>query len=171
MNLDKDEKGNLVETDDTRFFRVKPRFLPWEGIVNVKSQSVLAPSKQIEKALELEMYNMLIPLLAQPPQLYSQVAQALVKLYDKDPKDILPPSWLQDQEQQPNPQDQPLVIPANGQTQNMAVGVAGALLTSLPHGSPQTAEKLVTRTQLPSTNPNTVGSQISTRMSKPFRMV
>jgi hypothetical protein len=67
LNLDKDEQGNLIETNETRFFRVKPGSLSWEGVINIKSQSVLTPSKQIDKALNLEMFNMLIPLIAPRP--------------------------------------------------------------------------------------------------------
>lgn len=110
LNLDEDDKGNLIETDETRFFRIKPRFLRWEGIVNVKSQSTLTPSKQVDKALELEMWNVLIPLIAQPPELYAKAAKAIVKLYDKDPRDVLPDFWFQDQ-----PTEQPLFIPATEQ--------------------------------------------------------
>ncbi len=109
LNLDKDEKGNLIETNETKFFRLKPKYLSWEGLINIKSQSLLSPSKQIDKALELEMYNMLIPLL-QPmpdpmtgqdmkPKTYGKTAKAIVKLYDKDPRDILPPDWLIDPEE------------------------------------------------------------------------
>jgi hypothetical protein len=113
LNLDKDEQGNLIETKDSRFFRVKPDALKWEGVINVKSQSVLTPSKQIDKAMDLEMYNMLVPLLAQPSEIYQKVAKNIVKLYDKDPKDILPDLWINP----PNPQNQPMFIPAN-QAQN-----------------------------------------------------
>lgn len=94
MNLEEDKDGNLIETEESRFFRIKPNFLKWNGIINIESQSVLTPSKQIDKALDLEMYNILLPLLAQPPQIYSKVAKEICKLYDKDPEDILPDMWL-----------------------------------------------------------------------------
>ena len=95
LNLDEDDQKNLVETEETKFFRIKPRFLNWEGIINIKSQSILTPSKQVDKALDLEMYQLLNPLFVQAPQLYAKVAEAIVKLYEKDPKDILPDSWVQ----------------------------------------------------------------------------
>lgn len=125
LNLEKDEENNLIETSQTKFFRVKPKLLMWEGIINIKSQSILTPSKQIDKALELEMYNVLIPLLAPAPSptgqdtkplTYSKIAKNVVKLYDKDPRDILPDSWLNPQAQQPQtqPQEEPLIVSANG---------------------------------------------------------
>ncbi len=167
LNLEKDEQGNLIETKDSQFFRVKPDALKWEGVINVKSQSVLTPSKQVDKALDLEMYNMLIPLLAQPPELYGKIAKNLVKLYDKDPKEILPDSWTQPQ-QQPNTQD--LFIPAN-QAQNSVGGGAGVPPTALPPGSPQPAEKLTTRSQVggAASNPQSFIGKIGSMLTKPFK--
>jgi hypothetical protein len=109
LNLEQDEKGNLTETKDTRFFRIKPDYLKWEGVIVVKPQSLLTPSKQLDKALELEMYNLLIPLLMQPPELYEKVAKNIVKLYDKDPQEILPDAWMNPGQQE----EQPLVVPVN----------------------------------------------------------
>ena len=103
LNLDKDERGNLLETSETKFFRTKPKSLKWEGIINMKAQSLLSPSKQIDKALSLEMYNMLIPLFAQPPQLYKKAAEDIVKQYDKDPREVLPDAWLALDQEQQNP--------------------------------------------------------------------
>jgi len=104
LNLDTDEGGNLIETNETKFFRIKPDGLNWEGVINIKSQSVLSSSKQVDKALDLEMFNMLIPLIAPRPdpvtgedigpQTYGKIAKDIVKTYDKDPRDVLPDSWL-----------------------------------------------------------------------------
>lgn len=117
LNLEKDEKGNLIQTNETRFFRVKPKNLPWEGIINIKSQSLLTPSKQIEKALNLELNNALMPMIGSPDptaaEKFGKMAKMLVKDYDKDPKDYLPDSWINPQ-QAPMGQGQPLIIPANG---------------------------------------------------------
>lgn len=168
LNLDKDEKGNLIETNETRFFRVKPESLRWEGVIRVKSQSVLGESQQIKKALELEMYNMLIPLIAPRPdplsgrdigpQVYGKVAKALVKLYDKDPRDILPDNWIE--EQQPQQQQQPLFVPSGGATGNNADSLTP------PTQAPE-AEKLVGATQM-SERPQGLAQRIVSRLN-PFR--
>lgn len=127
LNLSKDDKGNLIETPETEFFRVKPSCLPWEGLINIKSQSLLSPSQQIQKAQELEMFNVLIPVMQatnQERMLLTQSGQPagiddltngktikeIIKLYDKDPRDIIPDSWLQDSTKQPAPS---LTLPAN----------------------------------------------------------
>ena len=151
LNLDKDEKGNLQETGETRFFRVKPKFLTWEGIINIKSQSLLTPSKQIDKALDLEMYNILIPLLVQPPEIYKKVAESICKLYDKDPKDILPDLWMQDPQQ-----NQELFVDANQMMQE-------EMAAQSPPGKQASP--------LNPTSPQSLIGKISSRQSAPFRAI
>ena len=151
LNLDKDEGGNLIEAKDTRFFRIKPNVLPWEGTIQIKPQSLLTPSKQVEKALELEMYNILIPLmqgLAQefmmkaaagtPPSLddlsVGKVAKAIVKLYDKDPRDIFPDLWLQPPQPPPPPDGLFVQAGQGGAPPGAPPGAPGA-----PTAAPQSA--------------------------------
>lgn len=162
LNLEKDEKGNLIETQETRFFRIKPRFLQWQGIINVKSQSVLSPSKQVDKALTLEMYNILVPLLGQPPELYANIAKDIVKLYDKDPRDILPALWLQEEpaEQAPAPpEEQPLIIPAAQAAQQASEETLTA----------PSAERVTSRIEVPEQPQGLVGRIVS-RLARPFRV-
>lgn len=148
LNLEKDEKGNLIETAETQFFRAKPSALKWEGIISIKSQSVLTPSKQIDKALDLEMYQVLIPLFTQPPELYKKVAENIAKLYDKDPQDVLPEHWLVENPI-PTPMD-PLMVSAEG-----APGGAPAPGAVPPSGL----------------GPDSITSKVSNRMSEPFRRI
>ena len=161
LNLEEDEKGNLIESSDMRFFRIKPRFLKWEGIVNVKGESTLTPSKQLDKALEMEMYNMLIPLISNPPELYNKVAKNIVKLYDKDPREILPDSWMQEEQ----PQEEPLIIPAGQEGQVEQGGQAQ------PAQTPELeAQRLLPRTQIPE-RPKNIAQRLVSRMIKPMRKV
>uniref|UniRef100_A0A7V3N5V9 Portal protein n=1 Tax=candidate division CPR3 bacterium TaxID=2268181 RepID=A0A7V3N5V9_UNCC3 len=162
LNLEEDEKGNLTETAETRFFRIKPRFLKWEGIIHVDPQTILTPSKQLDKALELEMYNILIPLLTNPPELYSKVAKNIVKLYDKDPKDILPDSWLEEALPQP-------VLPQ--QAESMPFPIEGLLPPTQPETLQTTeAERLVPRTEIP-VRPQSFAQRLVARLTRPFRKV
>jgi len=111
MNLEKDEQGNFIESEETRFFRIKPSGLRWEGIIKVKAQSILSVSKELQKAMDLEMINLLSPLLERVNQeilliqqaggevnlnntTYGKVIKNLLRIYDKDPKDWLPDGWL-----------------------------------------------------------------------------
>lgn len=155
LNLEKDEQENLIETNDTRFFRLKPKMLAWEGIINIKSESLLTPSEQIERALETEMFNGLVPMLSNPmgPQIFSKMAKEMVKSYNKDPRDILPDSWLQQdqapatgvpgQQGQPVPGEngqQPLIVPANG-----APPGAPGQAPQAPQASPVPAQAISTQ--------------------------
>ncbi len=164
LNMDKDEKDNLIETPDTRFFRIKPDKLKWEGIINIKAESILTPSKQLNKALEMEMYNVLIPLLAQPPQLFQKIAKAIVKLYDKDPKDVLPAPWLvEEQPQQPN---NSLIVPAGGSQMgasypNAMAGGAPPPPAEVPGGK---APTLTNRVSLPN-QPQGIAQQVSSQLA------
>jgi len=111
MKLEVDEQGNFVESEDTRFFRVKPSGLAWEGIIKVKAQSILSVSKELQKAMDLEMVNLISPLMDRINQemaMYQQqgidvslndithgkIVKNILKIYDKDPKDWLPDRWL-----------------------------------------------------------------------------
>lgn len=172
LNLDTDEAENLIETEDTKFFRVKPKFLEWDGIINVKAQSILTPSKQVDKALDLEMYNMLIPLMqgmAQERAMFQQqqipnnvyaltngkTAISIVKLYDKDPKDIIPDDWFKDTQM---PQTM----------EPLFVGGQGVPAQGQPQGN-QSAETLVGSTQAPA-NPQSFIGRIAQKVTAPFRI-
>jgi hypothetical protein len=169
LNLEEDEGGNLIEGPSTRFLRIKPKLTQWEGIVNVKAQSILTGSKQVDKALELEMYNILIPLLAQPSELYKKTAKNLVKLYDRDPRDILPDLWLQEV----SPEEQPLVVPMN---QVQGQGAQGQPPQGGPQGglqapqNVQEAPRAATLAEIPS-RPTNLAQKIVARISRPFRHV
>ena len=158
LNMEEDKGGNLVETEKTKFFRIKPKFLSWEGIFNIEAQSVLTPSKQLDKSLGMEMYNVLIPLLVQPPELYSKVAKSIVKLYDKDPKDILPDIWMMENIQRAQPlftqgmdQNGKPINPQEGQQQ------------------PQTSAPTFVGNTQPANQPQGIAQRIVSKLSAPFR--
>lgn len=182
LNLGQDEQGNLIETEETQFFRIKPKLLDWEGIANVKAQSILSPSKQIEKALNVEFYNLFIPLLttlAQERLLalqsgqsatidelpHGRAAKDLAKLYDKDPRDVFPTSWLQEpkQENPEQPQEEPLFIDASqGAAQEPPAANQPQLGETGSQPQPNTANAISER-------PQSLVGRIVSRMTQPFR--
>ena len=163
LNLDQGGDGKLIEAEQTQFFRVKPQFLSWEGIINIKPQSILSPSKQVDKALELEMWNILIPLLIQPAEIYVKAAKSIVKLYEKDPKEILPDAWLQIAEQP----EESLIVPAE---QGGAVPPSGSPEPQVQSFErPQVeAEKFTTSPLIPQ-EPRGIARRLVSRLSAPFR--
>lgn len=170
LNLEKDEKDNLIETKDSEFFRVKPKLLQWEGVIAIKSQSLLSPSKQVDKAMDLEMFNILSPMLAgmaqermmkqqagQPTDVdnltMGKSAKEIIKLYDKDPKEIFPDEWLKEQQQ-------PLFL--NAQPQEVPQ-------RQLSPQGPQAAPTLVPSVQGPQ-NPTSLTGQITSTATAPFKL-
>ena len=171
LNLDTDDKGNLVETKDTRFFRIKPKYLKWNGVIRIRPQSILAPSKELTKAMDLEFANILIPLLVQPPEIYIKTAKQLCKVYEKDPEDWLPDPWLQGP---PGPEDQPLMVPkgeerpeggAGGETPTGDVGRVPGQMNPVP---PREAPRARASAELP--GKQSLAGKIMNRMIKPMRM-
>lgn len=178
LNLDKDEKDNLVETSDTEFFRVKPELLKWEGIISIKSQSLLTPSKQVDKALDLEMFNILSPMLqgmameramklsaGQPANIddltMGKTATMVIKLYDKDPKEIFPDEWLKDT-------PQPLMIQAPSQLGPDGQPVQGSAGPSVPgQGTPGAGAPTLVSSVQPPANPTSVAGSMVSRSVTP----
>lgn len=192
IELDTDDKGNLIETNQTKFFRVKPKYLEWDGVINIKAQSLLTPSKQVEKALDLEFWNMFIPLLTQLDQermMYMQTAQVktvdidnlphgkaakqLAKLYDKDPRDVFPDDWFKDAEPQEEEPDKESLFVPGGQGQQPPQEQPPIAGTSLPPEQlqGQSDNLFVSQTQLSSDNPKGVAGKIMSRLTKPFKKV
>ncbi|MFH1640427.1 MAG: hypothetical protein ABIA66_00540 [Candidatus Omnitrophota bacterium] len=113
LGLEKDETDTLVESQNSKFFRIKPSSLNWEGIINIKPQSILTPSKELDKALTLEMTNVINPMMGQTTleidmakqmgadknlddTTFGKTIKQILKKYDADPKEWLPNAWMKD---------------------------------------------------------------------------
>ena len=186
LNLEADEKGNLQETEKTQFFRAKPGLLKWEGVIKIKGQSVLTPSKQLDKALDLEMTNITIPLMGQVNQekqmaqmtqqpfnlddsTYGKTLKQILKMYEKDPQEWLPNSWLE----QPQPEEQPLIVSQDNMLSLGNINPAEALLSPML-GAEQgqlEAEKLVPGGVRLNEKPQGIGGKIIGKLAQTFRRV
>lgn len=102
-NLQNGDDGELIESKEAQFYRygtdLPTNRLDWRGIIRIKPQSVLAPSKEITRRMKLDLYNLIYPsiekMLAQPqfiPMLLPSVKQIL-KVYDEDIND-----WVDEDE-------------------------------------------------------------------------
>lgn len=95
LNVEQDEEGNVVESEKSQFLRVTPAGLRWEGIINIKGQSILVSTKELEKQMKLEMANIIIPLLPQPYETVSPTVKQILRVYEEAPEDWFPLQWLQ----------------------------------------------------------------------------
>lgn len=94
MNLERDKDGKMSQSDKESFFTMKEEDFPWEGVISIKGQSIIATSELIERQTTLEMANLIIPLLTSPVEIVGKTVKEIIKLYDKDPQDWLPDTWL-----------------------------------------------------------------------------
>lgn len=93
-----DREGELFEGKESKFFQVgkdiKPYQLKWKGIFKVIPRSIVDSSQHLVKATKMEMFNILMPLFGQPPELVAKAAAQIIKVNEEDPKDWLPDAWL-----------------------------------------------------------------------------
>lgn len=96
LEVDQDEQGNFIESENKKFFNIKPEYLAFEGDVIVDAQSILVQSEELEKADTLRMANVVIPLIAQgDPNLIGRAVKQMLVANDKEPSKWLPDEWLQ----------------------------------------------------------------------------
>lgn len=104
LNLEKNTGGQLMESQDRRFYRfgldLPTNRLDWRGIVRIKPQSVLAPSKDLLKRMKLDLFNLVSPylqmMLAQPQNIdiLLPAVKQIIKIHDEDIKDWIPEKEL-----------------------------------------------------------------------------
>ncbi len=99
MNLEIGEDGNLFESEQRKFYRfglhLPLKRLDWKGIVRIIPQSVLVPSKELMRRLDLDLFNLVYPaiqsMVATPglvPALIHPIKQ-IIGSFGKDHKDWL----------------------------------------------------------------------------------
>jgi hypothetical protein len=64
-----DRDGELVESKENRFFVLNKDIplstLNWEGMIEIKHDSMLAPTPELERQRKMELFNVLQPVIAQ----------------------------------------------------------------------------------------------------------
>ncbi len=101
MELSRSEGGELFETEQKQFFRfgvdIPTKRLDWKGKIRVIPQSVLVPSKELSRRLDLDLFNLVYPAIqamtAVPrmiPILLQPIKQ-IIKSFQKDYK-----AWVQE---------------------------------------------------------------------------
>src|SRR3990167_4797674 len=98
LNLEpKDDQ--LIESKENRFFQIgkdiQPQQLKWRGIITVEPRSILVPSVEIEKQRKGELFNVVVPVLQGPPELFAKPVSEILKINEEDLDSWLPPSWIE----------------------------------------------------------------------------
>jgi hypothetical protein len=101
LHLGKGTDGTLIESKESRYFQVGKDFetadLDWRGMFRVIPKSILAPSTELEKQRKTEMFNILVPLLQGPAEIFAKPCMQLIKINEEDPTDWMPDTWISGQ--------------------------------------------------------------------------
>lgn len=150
LNVEKTTNGQFVPSQSKKEVFLTPQKFDWKGKMYVVTNSILSIAPTIEKSNVMQMYNILIPLFSQPPELVAKPAMAIVKLHDQDPEDVLPETFLAYLKSVENPEATPVVPPgmpgapgqpAPGPDGMPAVDQSGAMKFEQP-GSPVVSTRL-----------------------------
>ena len=114
-----DSDGNLIKSNKSKFFQVgkeiDPKDLKWKGIFKTIPRSIIDSSQTLTNASKMEMFNILMPLFAQPAELVAKACEQIVKMHEEDPKVWLPDAFLDFLENGPAPAPAPGLPDLSGQ--------------------------------------------------------
>lgn len=146
LNLSVGNDGEIMQSDSKQFIRMREDFFPWEGVVKIKGQSVIANSELLERVTINEMTTILVPLFQMAPEIAMKPATQIVKAYDKDPEEWLPDAWLNPPEAVATPETQLFVDPEQAEAEEEEVveeavpGLAApSSMDALPSGNKNSA--------------------------------
>lgn len=99
LNLKLENKGGkLIEAKKDRFFQVGKDLqigdLRWRGIIKINYRSIVSTSPELEKQKKMEMFNILAPLLPQPPEIFAKACKQLIVTNDEKPEEWLPDNYI-----------------------------------------------------------------------------
>lgn len=94
LNLDQDDKGTFIESDNKKFFKIKPQYLVWSGSVTIDIDSILVTSEEMEKMNTLRIANILVPMFQMPPEIALKPAKQIILSFNKDPNKWFPDAWM-----------------------------------------------------------------------------
>ena len=94
LNIERSDDGEITQSDKQSFFKLKEDDFPWEGVIKIKGQSIIANSELLDRTTTVEMTNLVIPLFQLPREIAEKPARELIKAYNKEPDDWFPDAWL-----------------------------------------------------------------------------
>lgn len=172
--IKKAEDGTYKASEDKMFFHVTPDMVRWQGDINFTAESILVVNKELQKQMDLDMANLLIPLLVQDPAVMLKPAKQILKIYGKEAEDWLPDAWLRPEATQVAP---PGAAPVSGEMDSEDINESGPSSASMqappPVGGPAEPpmEEPLPMTQYPEQAANLFNLKSADRMTTPTRVV
>ena len=95
LNIERSDSGEITQSDKQSFFKLKEDDFPWEGVIKIKGQSIIANSELLDRTTTVELANLVVPLFQMPREIAEKPAREVIKAYNKEPDDWFPDAWLQ----------------------------------------------------------------------------
>lgn len=130
-----DRDGKMVKSKKSKFYQLgkkagqlNPASIKWRGIFRVIPRSIVDSSQELTKATKTELFNIIVPVLQFPPELYAKPMNQILKIHEEDPKDWLPDTWIEAIEAPPQEEEKPPLFVKPGEQTAPAVppGMPGA---------------------------------------------
>lgn len=94
-----DDNGQLKSGKESKFYQIgtdiQPKDLKWRGIFKVIPRSIIDTNQDLMKAMHMEIFNLIIPLLQFPPELVARPISQILKDNELDPDDWMPDTMIQ----------------------------------------------------------------------------
>lgn len=106
LGLEEDREGNLIESNESRFFKIGEGKLPlnklkWEGKVSVKAMSIISSNPELDRQIKLNLSNILFPYIQamrasmqmgdiQSALSYYKPMVQILEIHDEKPENWLP---------------------------------------------------------------------------------
>lgn len=94
LTIEEDDKGNFIESEDKKFFKIRPEMLSWEGDVTFVIDSILVHSEELEKLDTTRFIELLTGLVQLPPEISEKWIKQATIAFNKDPKKWIPDNFL-----------------------------------------------------------------------------
>lgn len=96
LNLSLDSgTSEYIPSEGKNQFIITSDVFGWKGKLHIVKDSLLSINPTLERTKKLEMFNLLAPMLGQPPEVIGKIAKQLITLYGEDFRNFLPENFLQ----------------------------------------------------------------------------
>ncbi len=103
-----DKDGELQQGKESKFYqlgegkgKISVKKIKWQGIFKIIPRSIIDSSEELIKASKMELFNIIVPLLQNPPELVAKALKEVLDANEEDYHDWLPDAFVQFLDQGP----------------------------------------------------------------------
>jgi len=132
LELEEDDKGKFIESEEKKFFKIRPEMLAWEGDIWIDIDSILVHSEELEKLDTIRMTKTIAELIQLPPEIAKMFIKQVLLAFNKDPKQWMPENFIESMQQQGEGEGSPIKTqPVEGQGKSSLGGRMGQAFNAL----------------------------------------